>query len=273
MKKVIVAFDRTSFSQGAFDFVKKMNETEPVFLIGLFLPQASLASTMSVAGNVYSSNESELIEKEEALVKMNVKNFEQLCNQHKIEYRIQKDFEDDAVTELKKETGFANLMVLGSETFFHPEYENICKEYLLEILHESACSVVLVPEIFEYPDNVILLYDGSVNSVFSIKEFSYLFPELTKRETLLIYVDQSNDLAIPENIQIEELLTRTFSNITLLTLDFDPKKYLTTWLMEKKSSILVCGSYGRSELSMLFKKSFLQDVLMEHILPVFISHK
>jgi hypothetical protein len=273
MKKIIVAFDRTNFSKGAFDFVKKMNETEPVFLIGLFLPQAAMASKIGVGGNVFTNKESQLIEKEEELVHINVKNFEQLCKQNKIEYRIHVNFEEYAVAELKKETGFANLMVLGSETFFHAEYENICKEYLLEILHESECSVIVVPETFEYPDNVILLYDGSVDSVFSIKEFSYLFPELTKRETLLIYVDQGNDLAIPENIQIEELVTSTFSNITFLTLDFDPKKYLTTWLMEKKSSILVCGSYGRSELSMLLKKSFLQDVLTEHILPVFISHK
>ncbi|WP_301923889.1 hypothetical protein [Ferruginibacter sp.] len=43
--------------------------------------------------------------------------------------------------------------------------------------------------------------------------------------------------------------------------------------MKKKSAILVSGSYGRSGISQIFKNSFIQNIIAEHRLPVFIAHK
>jgi nucleotide-binding universal stress UspA family protein len=42
---------------------------------------------------------------------------------------------------------------------------------------------------------------------------------------------------------------------------------------KKRSALLVSGSYGRSGLSQLFKKSFVNEIIAEHRLPVFIAHK
>jgi hypothetical protein len=72
---------------------------------------------------------------------------------------------------------------------------------------------------------------------------------------------------------MEELVARHFSNLTLFRLDINPKKYFGTWMQEKKSAMLVCGSYGRSGLSQMFKRSFVTDVIADHRLPVFIAHK
>jgi nucleotide-binding universal stress UspA family protein len=42
---------------------------------------------------------------------------------------------------------------------------------------------------------------------------------------------------------------------------------------EQTEYMLVTGAYGRSELSNLFKKSFLSDVIGQHKIPVFVAHK
>ena len=60
-------------------------------------------------------------------------------------------------------------------------YENIgihsSYDYLKDVLHDVACPVLLVPEKFDFPESVILAYDGSEESVYAIKQFAYLFPE------------------------------------------------------------------------------------------------
>ena len=40
MKKILIAFDGTHFSDGAFEFARRVNELQPILLTGVFLPQA-----------------------------------------------------------------------------------------------------------------------------------------------------------------------------------------------------------------------------------------
>jgi nucleotide-binding universal stress UspA family protein len=42
---------------------------------------------------------------------------------------------------------------------------------------------------------------------------------------------------------------------------------------EQDSVLLVAGAYGRSELSGMFRKSFLAEVIAEHKVPIFVAHK
>jgi hypothetical protein len=52
MKKIILAFDGTHFSEGAFEFARRLNELQPVLLTGVFLPQAEIANLWSYADGV-----------------------------------------------------------------------------------------------------------------------------------------------------------------------------------------------------------------------------
>ena len=269
MKKIILAFDGTNFSEGAFEFARRLNELQPVLLAGVFLQQAQLADLWSYADGVYGPFIPLLESNESELVQQNIERFEKLCKAGNINYVVHKDFYDFALPELKKESRFADLLILGSEVF----YEHMgTDEYLHDALNNVACPVLLVPEKFDFPESVILAYDGSEDSVFAIKQFAYLFPELTNRQTLLVYANEDAEKGFPDKIQIEELVSRHFSNLTFFRLNLDPKKYFSEWLMEKKSAMLVSGSYGRSGLSQLFRKSFINDIINDHRVPVFIAH-
>ena len=121
-----------------------------------------------------------------------------------------------------------------------------------------------MPEKFDFPENVILAYDGTEQSVYAIKQFAYLFPEMAEKPTLLVYASKNPAEDFPGKGQIEELVARHFPNLTLLKLDINPEKYFGTWLSENKSAILVSGSYGRSNFSQFLKKSFVADIIAEH---------
>ena len=272
MKKIILAFDGANFSDGAFEFARRLNEIEAILLTGVFLPQIQLANLWS-----YASNESTtfipLLESDESeLVKNNIDKFEKLCQGNGIDYRIHKDFYDFAIPELKEESLYADLLILGSEVFYK-QAGNSPDIYLQEALHGVKCPVLVVPEKFDFPDNIILAYDGREESVFAIKQFAYLFPQLTKLKTLLIYVTKDIDKDIPDRIQMEELLARHFPDLTLFKLSVNAKELFNAWVGANKSALLVSGSYGRSDFSRLFKKSFVKDIIADHRLPVFIAHK
>ena len=50
MKKVLVAFDGHHFSEGALEFARKLNEKNPLVLVGVFLPQVDYSALWSHSG-------------------------------------------------------------------------------------------------------------------------------------------------------------------------------------------------------------------------------
>ncbi|QHS58897.1 adenine nucleotide alpha hydrolase family protein [Chitinophaga agri] len=273
MKKILLSFEGTGYSEGAFEFARRINEDEPVLLTGVFLPQVDFASTWSYAyggGSMYIP----LMESVDAeLVGSNINKFKAACIRYGIEHRVHTDFSSFALPELQRETRFADLMILGGERFYDNLGTESPNEYLRDILHDSECPVVVAPEKFSYPESVVLAYDGSSSSVRAIKNFAYLFPELCKVPVTLVYAASRSGKSIPDEDYIKELAARHFSDLVFYELEADPKEYFPTWLADQDSPILVSGAFGRSGFSQIFSRSFAADVIAEHQFPVFISHR
>lgn len=274
MKKVILAFEGTHFSDGAFEFANTLNRKEKILLTGIFLPQVILSNLWSYADSTAGPLMVPLMEDENAeVIQNNVKKFQQLCTQNNIDYCVHKDFFDFALPALKKETRFADLLILGSESFYKNIGSGQPNEYLKEAIHGAECPVILVPEKYAFPAANILAYDGSESSVFAIKQFAYLLPEFAQNPTLLVSVSGDKDQPIQDKSNIEELALRHFPDFSTTNLDIDSKEYFASWISEKKNSILVSGSFGRSSFAIMFRKSFSADVIAAHQVPVFITHK
>lgn len=266
-------FDGAHFSKGAFDFVSRLNNLEHVLVTGVFLPQ-SVASALwsytdAMTGTVLVPA---LPETDPELLTQSKKEFETMCVKNGMEYRIHEDAYDFALPELITESRFADLLVIGSESFFENEREDV-NEYLQEVLQRVECPVIVVPEEFKFPNTTILSYDGSASSVYAIKQFAYLFNELRKQPTMLVYAQDDEKIEFPHESNIEELTARHYPDLTLLKLEINPAKYFAAWMNNKKDAILVAGAYGRSSVSQLFKKSFIKKIIGAHKIPVFIAHR
>ena len=275
MKKIILAIDGTNFSSGAFEFVRQLNEKSAVLVAGIFVPQLDYANLWSYAataakGAVYVP----LVEDEESEeVLRNIEQFETLCQQNGIAYRVHKDFVDFALPELKRESRFADLMILSGELFYRQMPSANRLDYLRHVLHHSECPVLIVPENFQFPVNNILAYDGSEESVYAIKQFAYLFPELAINNSMLVYAEENEEKSFPSKDLINELAGQHFRNLKFYKAEFNAKKYFATWIGEKKGAILISGSFSRSAFFENLRKSFVLDIIEEHQVPVFIAHK
>ncbi|MHA4844127.1 adenine nucleotide alpha hydrolase family protein [Flavitalea antarctica] len=273
MKKVLIAFDGGNFSEGAFAFALKMNSTQPLLLTGVFLHQLDYANLWTYA-NAATPVFVPLVEADESvLIERNVARFESSCKRAKIDYKVHTNVSDFALPELKNETRYTDLLIVGSETFYSNMSKAEVNLYLQDALHEAECPVIVVPEEYAYPNSNILAYDGTASSVFAIKQFTYLFPEFTRNPTSLTYATRDYSGAFPEHEKMQELVAGHFTDLNLLNLELDLKKYFAVWMSEKKAAILVCGSFGRSGLSRMLKSSFIADVIADHKIPVFIAHR
>ncbi len=268
MKKVLIAFDGVNYSEGAMEFAYKLNKLSPIFLTGIFLPQTQLSSLWS-----YSDAPIPLAEDDEFdAMNLNIEKFEKDCKERNIQYSLHKDIFNLAIPSLSRESVFADLLILASEEFYQSFGTREANAYLEDALHEVECPVVIVPDHFSFPEKIILAYDGSTESVYAIKQFVYLFPELCNRPSMLAYAND-REVGIPKEMNIRELVDRHFNHPEYVDLQFDGRKYFDSWLEENQGAILVSGSFGRSYFSQLLKKSFVHEVIGQHKLPVFIAHK
>lgn len=274
MRKVIIAFDGVEYSEGAVEFARRMNEQGRISVTGLFLPQLAFSNLWSYADAMSGTSFIPFIEDEEGdIMEKNITRFSEYCTKHGIQYSVNKALFEFALPELRKETRFADLVILGNESFYHNIGSESPNEYLKDALHAAECPVVVVPESYRYPEVNILAYDGSESSVFAIKQFMYIFPEFADNNTILITADTSAEKFSENKENVKDLASAHFSSLSYVNLDIDAKKYFATWLSEKKGAVLVCGAFSRSFISELFRHSFIEEVLREHKIPVFISHR
>ena len=274
MKKILLAFAGTRFPESIFHFARRLHEQQSLLLVGAFLPEVMYTNIYNFGTGLPGDDVVPILsEEDEAIIEINITRFADMCQRNNITYRVHKDYDNLALPELKKETRFADLLVINSENFYDKFSFNDPNPSLKEALHASECPIIVVPEKFNFPDRIILAYDGSADSVYAIKQFAYLFPEMCGNETLLVYINEKDGLQLPDEHNIEELVGQHFKNLDLLKLQINAKKYFSTWLSENKNALLVGDSFGRSPLSELFRESFVAEIISEHKMPVFIAHR
>lgn len=271
MKKVIIPFNGGKFSEGAFSFAAALNNTKPILLTGIFLPHVDFVNFFLFPTTLSEASETLGKKVEEENIQKNIKQFTYLCQKNNIQYKIHKDLDDFPIPELTKESRFADLLIIGSEIFFKNISEKDYNSFLKDTLQHTECPVMVIPENYHSPSQNILAYDGSASSVFAIKQFAYLFPDLCDNKTILVYASEENE-DIPAHGNIEELATSHFSNLAITVLDGDKKKF-SKWVLKYENPILVSGSFGRSGFSSIFTRSFVLNIIDAHKIPVFIAHQ
>src|SRR5450759_3916273 len=119
MKKIIIPFDGGHFSKGAFSFASSLHAIKPILLAGVFLPELDYARFIFVPTAFSAPGYVPLFENvKEGEVESNIQQFSDLCQKNSIEYRVHKDLSESSIPQLTRETRFADLMIIGSETFY-----------------------------------------------------------------------------------------------------------------------------------------------------------
>jgi hypothetical protein len=108
--------------------------------------------------------------------------------------------------------------------------------------------------------------------MFAMKQFSYLFPQFTDLPAEIVYIKDENSTSIPDLEHLRRYARVHFESMAFSKLHFKASRYFATWISEHKQVMLITGAYGRSPFSYLTKRSFAEQVVHEHKIPVFICH-
>jgi hypothetical protein len=272
MKKLLLPFEGGHYPQELLEFVSALQPMDPVLLTAAFVPESKHANLVGAREWPVSAPLS-CYGDEDRMIRYNSKQLEQFCKDSGIRLKIRENKEEAALPCLRKESRYADLLLLDSRHFFADVEQSQPNAWISEMLHRSECPVLLLSEKTALPGELILTYDGSAESVFAIRQFAYLFPEFCRIQATLVYVNEDPDAKIPEEESIRELCALHFKKFRVLKLQLRSEEFYHTWVAMMSNPWLVSGSFGRPALSQLFSTSFSMELIREHQVPVFIAHK
>jgi hypothetical protein len=180
----------------------------------------------------------------------------------------------EPIQEVIYESRFADLLIVDPEMSFYETEEELPTHFMKEILANAECPVIAAPGKLPEIEDIVFCYDGSASSVFAIKQFTYILPELKNKNVTLLEVNRNGYVDKDEkHIRMMAWIRAHYPSAYYHTLKGDVKDVLVQYLQTRKNAIAVMGAYGRSMISKFIKKSN-ADVLMSKLdLPIFICHR
>ncbi len=276
MKKILAAFDGIRFSESTLDYAIFLAQQSYSSISGVFLSEATRLSyavyeTMIEQSNSGKSILNDIEKSDREIMNKSIQIFESKCQKSNVNYSVHRD-NQKAIHEIIHETTFADLLVMdANETFSYLESE-VPGRFVKDILHNTMCPVIVVPNKFTPIKELVFLYDGSAASIHSIKMFSYTLPGMKKMKTRLICArGESGSSILPDNLLLKEWLAKHFSKVQYKTISGGEKEIILDLSADNPGLLIVTGAYNRSNISMWLHRSFADQLINEVRAPVFLA--
>lgn len=278
MEKILFVTDGLSLNMAALDFAAYIARLTRSKLTGIFLEnlvdeqRLVLKKSHDYSYLGYEVNENtEAYSRKMELIKQNICRFEEACIQREIRCNVHHDRTMPA-EEIINESRYADLIVMDASTSFRKQHEGSPTKFTQEILHRTECPVIIAPSQPEDIYQVVFAYDGSASSIYAIKQFTYLFPQFSDKNLLVVQVRENKFEKDIDKYNFKEWLKNHYSAIGFETIDGNATWELYAYLFKKKNTMIVMGAYGRSPLSRFFNSSKADMILKTITQPVFIAH-
>ena len=278
MEKILLAIDAINPDKNILEFACYLGRLTKSKVTGVFLENLAAEEKpvlKQMQGMAYT--DWRLDEKPDEhkfkfeLIEKNISFFKEGCINREVSYSLHRDRGVPA-REMIEESRFADVLVVDAETSFNKRYEGTPTEFVRDILKKAECPVIIAPERFEAIDEIIFSYNGSSSSLFAIKQFTYLFPQLHDKKVTVIQVNEAGEWQDPDKYKFKEWLKGHYTDLHFEALKGKADTILFDYLFKRKNMFLVIGAYGRNDLSQFFKSSH-ADVLIKTITqPIFIAH-
>lgn len=259
MEKILLALDAVNVNTNAVDFACFIAKLTHSRLTGVFLEGLLDERPLVIAGDAQET------------VDANIHLFREACVCRSTISSIHRD-RGIPLGEIISESRFADLIIVDPETAFCKKDLHNPSRFVKDVLRSAECPVLIAPYNFDGIEEVIFTYDGSASSVFAIKEFAHLFPDLRDKKTTVVSVRQDGADRLKEQFMVKEWLKAHYSDLHFEIRDGQAADELFGYLIEKKDAIVVMGAYGRNLVSSFFKPSRASLLVKTIDLPIFIAH-
>ncbi len=177
-----------------------------------------------------------------------------------------------SVNELISESRFADMIVVDAALSLSGFSSPAPSEIVKNILNKANCPVIISPLSFDEIDELIFTYNGSLSSLFAIKQFTYLFPEYFDKRVTVVQVNKEGIWPQKDKDKLKEWLINHYSDINFLVLEGKTESELMSFLFRRKNMFIVMGAYSRNALSQFFSESTAEILIKTLTQPIFITH-
>ena len=277
MKKIIAAFDGLKYSGSTRDYAIYLAKQTNTHLVGIFMDDPTYTSYKIyelITKDAVSENKVKNFEAKDKITRTAAaENFEKACQQSGLEYTVHHD-RNIAIHDLKHESIYADLLIIDSKETLTHYTEKLPTRFIRDLLGDSQCPVLIVPQKYKTIDKIILLYDGEPSSVHAIKMFSYLLPQLKNLDTEVISVNPVNSiLHLPDNKLMKEFMKRHYPKAKYTVMKGWAEDEIVKHLKQtSENALVVMGAYRRGTVSRWFRESMADSLMKEVKLPLFIAH-
>lgn len=275
MEKILLLLNAQQFDQNVTEFACRIAALAETKLTGVVLK--NIYANEPVIARVQASEfelqtQSRFEEKQQIETDRVGEAFLAVCRSHNIEASVIFKTGEPIQTALA-ESRFADLLIVHPLLSFYEEEGNLPSHFTKEILANAECPVLLAPEKTDSIDEIVFCYDGSVSSVYAIRQFTYLFPELTNVNATLLMVQPEAGEGEEAMQKMAEYLQHHYPAIQTKSLEGNVKDELFAYFFLKAKMLIVMGAYGRNMLSTLLRKSNADILIRSVSAPVFITHR
>lgn len=275
MKKILVAFNDSSFSEGALEYALNSVTQKKSLIVGVFIEDLSYIGYATLFGEDYFAFDPKLLEKmekeSEGKIEENIGTFTAKCQAASANFKVHRD-KGVPANELINESRYADLIILGYQTFF----SSVAGEasILKDVLIDAECPVLVVPDQYKPIQNILLAFDGKPHSAFAIKQFTQLFPEESLHaEATLLHIAKSKEETDNSSELMKEYLTTHYSKLNYELLSGQAEEAILNFAEMQTNPLVVMGAFGRSGVSRFFSRSTAGKLLKDKSLPIFVAHK
>lgn len=275
MENILLTVDNDPVDENAIDFACHLARLTRSRLTGIFLdepvtePEVVVESQTTAKGTISITIAGFDQESEQAAQhEENIGIFRDWAEKSGVPFSVYLD-KGVPAAELIFETRYADVLLISADTFLKTD-EPIPSAFVKRMVHDSACPVILTPESFERIDNVVFCYDGSKSSLFAIKQFSYLFPQLRSQRVKVISL--SGGPSTIEQARLTQWLKYHYSDVEWIAQGAEAAEALFHYLLKKRDDFVVMGSYGHGLLTSFFEPDFEAGTVRTTSLPIFIAH-
>jgi hypothetical protein len=262
MRKILLATNPNEVKASAVDFGCYIANLSLSPLTGIFLEKNNkTAETLVAVG------EKEFEGSNAAAITTNADVFCNRCLRNDARHSIH-HLQGNPLQEITKESLYSDIIIADGNTSFD-EYDGWPSKFVKELLENAKCPVTISPFNFDEINEVVFAYDGTDSSVFAMKQFIYLLPELNDIKITLLQVLKDEDSDIAELEKLKGLFMMHFDAVHYETLHGDAEMELFKKFLGRQNKILVMGAYGRKKF---FGRSTADLLLKTLNIPIFIAH-
>ncbi len=278
MKKIIVAIDAVTYNEYALEYAIGVAKRSGGMILGVFLHDLSYIYTdIPSVFELVPVEYSHIIKKQHEdtdKLQLNIQLFNERCNAEGIKHKAHLYDGTNIVDFLVKESVFADLLILDEHMSFTHTTSDQLSNFIIDLLEDSNCPVLIVPHKYLPVDNIFLCYDGTPSSVYAIKMYSYLFPSWSQKITSLVSFNETSSNHLKHSENIKDLLHQHFSNLIIdVENSYHSDAIIVDFFKENcTNGFIVMGAYKRSPFSRIFKKSLANTFIKEVKVPIFIAH-